>query len=319
MIKEWSILTIKKARRFRRRIPIILLGILFLCWAGAFFWFNYRLSKLENNLSAQISLAQGAVTGEIGSISGNISFALQEQNNLLTETASRVLSLNKKDRTVTLELSAVPKTVTDTLRLDFACRADGKDILLPAKKGNALRYTAEITLPLTTDLLEVQAQLTDNGETKTQTCESVYQPGGQYLLSAYLSFSPSYSFTPSTGECSLLDSSLGFTCERFFVNGGSVLVQNLPRAVSATVITEINGAEVQRSEHALEPQLEENFTYEIPVGEKYVFAEGDHLVMRLEVTDSNGFLYRTNVLDITRQSGELISSDTGEQTLRLVS
>lgn len=308
----------KKRRRLRGWIPIVLLGFLLLGWAGTFFWFNYRLTKLEKDLSAKVSMAQGAVIGEIGSISGNISFALQEQNNLLTETGSHILSLNKEDRTVTLELSAVPKTVTDTLRLDFACRVDGKDILLPAKKGDALRYTAEITLPLTTDLLEVQAQLTDNEETKTQICESVYQPGGQYLLSAYLNFPPGYSFTPSSGECSF-QNDIGVTFNNSFVNSGSYLVENLPVPVSASVIAEKNGVEVHRAAHPLELQKEEIFTYEIPMDEKYVLAKGDDLVLRLEVTDSNGLLYRVTVLDITRQDGELISNDTGDQTLLLVS
>lgn len=311
-------MTQKKLRRLRRWIPIILPGLLLLGWAGSFFWFNVRLAKLEADLSSQISMAQGAVIGEIGSISGNISFALQEQNNLLTETGSRILAVDDEDRTITLELFAVPKAVTDTLRLDFACRVDGKDILLPAKKGDALRYTAEITVPLTTDLLEVQAQLTDKGETKTQICESVYQPGGQYLLSAYLSFSPGYTFTPSSGECAF-QNDIGVTFDNSFVNSGSCLVDNLPVPVSAGVITEKNGVEIHRSEHPLEPRTEENFTCEIPMDEKYVLANGDHLVLRLEVTDSNGLLYRAAVLDITRQDGELISSDTGDQTLRLVS
>lgn len=317
-MKEENPMIPKKLRRLRGWIPIVLLGLLLLGWAGTFFWFNYRLTKLEKDLSAKVSMAQGAVIGEIGSISGNISFALQEQNNLLTETGSRILSLNKEDRTVTLELSAVPKTVTDTLRLDFACRADEKEILLPAKKGDALRYTAEITLPLTTDLLEIQAQLTDNGETKTQICESVYQPGGQYLLSAYLNFPPGYSFTPSSGECSF-HNGIGVNFNNSFVNNGFYLVENLPLPVSASVITEINGVEVHRAAHPLEPHTEEIFTYEFPMDEKYVLAKGDHLVLRLEVTDSNGLLYRVTVLDITRQDGELISSDTGDQTLQMVS
>lgn len=135
----------------RRRWPWVLaacvIGMVFIQLFGQI----DQLSSQYNNLQNSVSNISHSVNSQINSITGRVEEILKAQNQLTAEYHSQIVSTDYQSNTVTIAMSAVPKTY-----------AQGMDAVFVVDCGNGPREFESTFTNNTTFTCEAEVELTDS-------------------------------------------------------------------------------------------------------------------------------------------------------------
>lgn len=134
-----------------------------------------RLERLDNNyrnLSQSINNVSMNVDRQISGIAWQVENILNEQNALTADFGVSVLRVNAKERTVTLSAFAVPKTYEAGMTVEFIAECAGETVRMEGQEDN-VRFSAELTCPLTNDRIAVSAAFMRGGVRETQVLDEL--------------------------------------------------------------------------------------------------------------------------------------------------
>ena len=134
-----------------------------------------RLERLDNNyrnLSQSINNVSMNVDRQISGIAWQVENILNEQNALTADFGVSVLRVNAKERTVTLSAFAVPKTYEAGMTVEFIAECAGEALRMEGMEDN-VRFSAELTCPLTNEGIAVSAAFMRGGVRETQVLDEM--------------------------------------------------------------------------------------------------------------------------------------------------
>ncbi|MGM9942185.1 MAG: helix-turn-helix domain-containing protein [Bulleidia sp.] len=160
-----DILDAKSKQKGRRRI-VYICGITPVVLAG---WFLLsRINSLENRyleLQQTIAIQTQQVRDEVSSITYRVQNALETYSSLTVSSDVTIDHYDYEHNTVTILLSAQPKSFTDETEAVFHIR--GNQVYSFQAVRNELLYTAEAEIPLSDETLEVSVEFIQDGESQT--------------------------------------------------------------------------------------------------------------------------------------------------------
>lgn len=155
-----------QSKQTGKRRVLFICGIAVVILAG---WFLVsRIMSLENRyleLQQMIAIQTQQVQNEVSSITNRVQNALETYNSLTVSSDVTIDHYDFEHNTVTLLLSAQPKSLTEETEAIFRIR--GEQVYSFQASRNENLYTAEAEIPLTDETLEVSVDFTQNGETQT--------------------------------------------------------------------------------------------------------------------------------------------------------
>lgn len=150
-----------------------------------------QIRSLESDLSFRLSTVQDSVSR----ISSNISYELEQQQNLLS---TKEYTLGEPDfaaKTVTLSCSITPKTY-DPDKTKAALLCGDKQYPLTLTGGS---YTANLTIPLFEETDITAVQLETDGVISTQSLDWYLSPFDNYIADVSASYSGQSTIQPKDG------------------------------------------------------------------------------------------------------------------------
>lgn len=276
----------------RAEQAVVILLLIALCFAGAKIRSLEReLKELRNNYTSDISILRS----EVNAIYGTVDDKLKKQESLLTGMEAEYGKIDVQAHTVEVSLKLVPKLLSDNMKLRVSINGRSAEL---QREGTA--FVGAIPV----DIFNTDEQLLLSVETAEGT-------RNQYLPEIRVD-NLWYSNIPSLYHCSVSGSS-SFGGGVYTLKGSLDIncspADNTPdvRFAKFVLVTELNGQELSR-----EDITEAVLNYEAyPVGvywrgdyELRVKARsGDQLIVRLEATDSLGYLHSMIVHHWKEQNG----------------
>ena len=191
------------------------------------------LKNQMNQVTNQLNGLYSSINSRIDSIEGNVQKSLEESTSLVADWSSQFGEYSEADGTISLTLTALPKTVAeDTTALFRVQPSGGQEIEVPAQRQGS-SFTAQVALPLCSDCT-FSVGFTSGGVTQYQQLGSAYDLERPYRMD--LNFYPpgwsmTYGFAPK------------FT------------VETLPIYGTYPTVTDSNGV-CQLSQYVVSAQLE---------------------------------------------------------------
>ena len=194
------------------------------------------LKNQMNQVTDQLNGLYSSINSRIDSIEGNVQKSLEESTSLVADWSSQFGEYSEADGTISLTLTALPKTVAeDTTALFRVQPSGGQEIEVPAQRQGS-SFTAQVALPLCSDCT-FSVGFTSGGVTQYQQLGSAYDLERPYQMD--LNFYPpgwsmTYGFAPKSPK---------FT------------VDTLPIYGTYPTVTDSNGV-CQLSQYVVSAQLE---------------------------------------------------------------
>ena len=191
------------------------------------------LKNQMNQVTNQLNGLYSSINSRIDSIEGNVQKSLEESTSLVADWSSQFGEYSEADGTISLTLTALPKTVAeDTTALFRVQPSGGQEIEVPAQRQGS-SFTAQVALPLCSDCT-FSVGFISGGVTQYQQLGSAYDLERPYRMD--LNFYPpgwsmTYGFAPK------------FT------------VETLPIYGTYPTVTDSNGV-YQLSQYVVSAQLE---------------------------------------------------------------
>ena len=155
------------------------------------------LKNQMNQVTDQLNGLYSSINSRIDSIEGNVQKSLEESTSLVADW-SQFGEYSEADGTISLTLTALPKTVAeDTTALFRVQPSGGQEIEVPAQRQGS-SFTAQVALPLCSDCT-FSVGFTSGGVTQYQQLGSAYDLDRPYRMD--LNFYPpgwsmTYGFAP---------------------------------------------------------------------------------------------------------------------------
>ena len=157
----------------RKRWPLVLAGLAVVVLAGVFSNLFTRLDQLYNdtqNLQNNVGEIRYDVNNQIYSITRRVEEVLQSQNALTAEQSAQVTATDYRANTVTVAARAVPRTYVEGMTAEFTLASNGETVTVPGELGDDHGFSAQITGPLSDDIVVSVAFLTGD-QRQTQLLE----------------------------------------------------------------------------------------------------------------------------------------------------
>ena len=151
------------------------------------------LKNQMNQVTDQLNGLYSSINSRIDSIEGNVQKSLEESNSLVADWSSQFGEYSESDGTISLTLTALPKTVAeDTTALFRVQPSGGQEIEVPAQRQGS-SFTAQVALPLCSDCT-FSVGFTSGGVTQYQQLGSAYDLERPYRMNLDF-YSPGWSMT----------------------------------------------------------------------------------------------------------------------------
>ena len=178
----------------RRRWPYALAAV---ALVGAGLALMSRIHDLENQISGlhyNISNIDNTVSRQIGSLTGQVRDILEEQNSITAGKDYEVREMDLRKGTVTFSLAATPREYREGMRAVFsAVGAEFEPVEVPGELGAGQTFTAELTCPLTDNIILSVGFVSDGAVVTQQLGEESYLLNGTELnFNGNLSWSVGY-------------------------------------------------------------------------------------------------------------------------------
>ena len=251
-----------------------------------------RIGGLQNdiqNLKNTVYSEYNTLHNSINSISSSVGWELEQANNILSDSGWETGNLNMEDKTVIFHCYIVPK-VYNPEKTAASIICNGKEVPMTLENG---RYTADILLPLFDESSMETVQFAEDGTIRTQQLNWHINPRYDMVPTAYVYYS---------GE-----SSQNYKGEKITRRyRGSVEIdfehKNFGGEMKdAQVVLLVNGKEQWRHKPVLEELHRDDYTaiYAGDIEYSFELKRGDTVKMYAEVTDENGWRYRSVLEDVT--------------------
>ena len=242
-----------------------------------------ELSDAVENLQREnTSLSNGiqALRDDIQSIYDNVDAKLKEQASLVAGVDFEIGDISDDMKSVELALTVVPKLVSDDMEVTVS--VDGKTVPLIR---NGSEFTGSVAVGLFVDynqwpLLSIKA----SEGTKTEYLDSV---DVSYLFTRHLPSLYADMSASSTLKNGKLQVDAGFSVESKLANSNSPIT-----FVSFTLIEEINGEEISRSDITDEVRKSGN-SYNTQYIKSFEMSQEDELKIYVIAEDTLGYIHKT--------------------------
>ena len=238
--------------------------------------------EVENLQRENTSLSNGiqALRDDIQSIYDNVDAKLKEQASLVAGVDFEVGDISDDMKSVELDLTVVPKLVSDDMEVSVS--VDGNTVPLTR---NGSEFTGSVAVGLFVDYNQWPLLSIKSSEgTKTEYLDSV---DVSYLFSRYLPSLYADMSASSTLKNGSLQVDAGFSIESKPANSNSPIT-----FVSFTLIEEINGEEVSRSDITDEVRKSGN-SYNTRYNKSFEMTPEDELKVYVIAEDTLGYIHKT--------------------------
>lgn len=151
------------------------------------------LKNQMNQVTDQLNGLYSSINSRIDSIEDNVQKSLEESTSLVADWSSQFGEYSEADGTISLTLTALPKTVAeDTTALFRVQPSGGQEIEVPAQRQGS-SFTAQVALPLCSDCT-FSVGFTSGGVTQYQQLGSAYDLERPYRMNLDF-YSPGWSMT----------------------------------------------------------------------------------------------------------------------------
>lgn len=151
------------------------------------------LKNQMNQVTDQLNGLYSSINSRIDSIEGNVQKSLEESTSLVADWSSQFGEYSEADGTISLTLTALPKTVAeDTTALFRVQPSGGQEIEVSAQRQGS-SFTAQVALPLCSDCT-FSVGFTSGGVTQYQQLGSAYDLERPYRMELDF-YSPGWSMT----------------------------------------------------------------------------------------------------------------------------
>ena len=157
---------VKRKRSWRTVLSAIIIISLII-------WFGTTLQDLQsqqNNLQNNINNVERSLNSRILGITSSIEKIIKAQDSLLSDFSAEVVSTDLRLGTASFALTAIPKTYSQGMTLDFTVNNGLRSISLAGSEGDGHKFSATLTCSIT-DSISLYAVLNTNGEAHTQLLE----------------------------------------------------------------------------------------------------------------------------------------------------
>lgn len=151
------------------------------------------LKNQMNQVTDQLNGLYSSINSRIDSIEDNVQKSLEESTSLVADWSSQFGEYSEADGTISLTLTALPKTVAeDTTALFRVQPSGGQEIEVPAQRQGS-SFTAQVALPLCSDCT-FSVGFTSGGVTQYQQLGGAYDLERPYRMDLDF-YSPGWSMT----------------------------------------------------------------------------------------------------------------------------
>ncbi len=269
-----------------------------------------KISALENEIDQvrnDYSFEVNNLENQIMSIYSNVDAMLKEEASLLAGAEAEYGKLNLEDHTIELSLTLVPKQITEDTALQVS--ANGRTAEL---SRNGTSFTGTIPVDLFTQDEQLLLTVTTSAGVQTQYITDV---NICYLWSQYI---PTLYYCDISGNATFtegkytLDASLD-------INTSPLLETPGVRFEKFVLVTELNGKELSREDITEDVLNYENYPdgvyFRDAYQKEYEAYEGDELVIRLEATDTLGYVHTMIVHYWKEQQGAVAEAINGSELI----
>lgn len=266
-----------------------------------------QLRSMENNLNNSILILRN----DINNISSNVSYQLEEQDNLLSSNDFSFGLADWKNLTVELNCTITPKEFRpEETSVVLVC--NGEEHPMTLRSG---AYVATFPISMLEGSTITEVRFLENGNIRIQNMDWSIYPRDQYFPNLYTSFSGSGSGKKDSSTCTwTYNGTLYITAEQ---KGG------LNSSIEALDLVQYNnGEEVTRSSFLGQDKDDNSVVFgqkkpavtitnqdplevQYELQQDYTFPFGSTMELYVEMSDSRGFTYRALV-------GRLSASAEGE-------
>lgn len=250
--------------------------------AVSFFKIAELSDAVENLQRENTSLSSGiqALRDDIQSIYNNVDAKLKEQASLVSGVDFEIGYISDDMKSVELALTVVPKLVSDDMEVTVS--VDGKTVPLTR---NGSEFTGAVTVGLFVDYNQWPLLSIKSAEgTKTEYLDSV---DVSYLFSRHLPSLYADMSASSTLKNSKLQVDAGFSIESKTASNNSPIT-----FVSFTLVEEINGEEISRSDITDEVRKSGN-SYNTRYIKSFEMSQEDELKIYVIAEDTLGYIHKT--------------------------
>ena len=189
------------------------------------------LKNQMNQVTDQLNGLYSSINSRIDSIEGNVQKSLEESNSLVADWSSQFGAYSEADGTISLTLTALPKTLAeDTTALFRVQPSGGQEIEVSAQRQGS-SFTAQVALPLCSDYT-FSVGFTSGGVTQYQQLGSAYDLERPYRMELDF-YSPGWSMTTGLGAPKLTVDTLSIYGTYPTVTGSDGICQLSQYVVSA--------------------------------------------------------------------------------------
>ena len=262
-----------------KAIAVIALVVLLIV---SFFKIAELSDTVENLQRENASLSNGiqALRDDIQSIYDNVDAKLKEQASLVAGVDFQIGDISDDMKSVELALTVVPKLVSDDMKVTVS--VDGKTVPLIR---NGSEFTGSIAVGLFVDYNQWPLLSIKSAEgTKTEYLDSV---DVSYLFTRHLPSLYADMSASSTLKNGKLQVDAGFSVESKPASNNSPIT-----FVSFTLIEEINGEEVSRSDITEEVRKSGN-SYNTRYVKSFEMSKEDELKIYVIAEDNLGYIHKT--------------------------
>ncbi len=269
---------------------------------------EHEIDNVRSHYASEVSMLRQEISG----IYQNVDKQLKEEASLLSNAEASFGELNVEDHTIPVTLTVVPKLITEDTAVQVSLNGRTADL---TKSGN--KYTGTIPVDLFTEEERLLLTITTAAGIQTQYIQDVYVAGRW----------PEY--IPTLYHCDISGKAT-FTEGKYTLNA-SLDINSSPlsetpgvRFEKYVLVTEHNGKEIDREDITSDvldyPSYPGGVYFRGEYKREYAVTEGDELVIRVEATDTLGYVH-TMVLHYWKEQrgavaeaingGELIFDSNG--------
>ena len=262
-----------------KAIAVVALVVLLIV---SFFKIAELSDAVENLQMENTSLSSGiqALRDDIQSIYNNVDAKLKEQASLVAGVDFEIGNISDDMKSVELALTVVPKLVSDDMEVTVS--VDGMTVPLTR---NGSEFTGSVAVGLFVDYNQWPLLSVKSAEgTKTEYLDSV---DVSYLFSRHLPSLYADMSASSTLKNGKLQVDAGFCVESKPANSNSPIT-----FVSFTLIEEINGEEISRSDITDEVRKSGN-SYNTQYIKSFEMSQEDELKIYVIAEDTLGYIHKT--------------------------
>lgn len=270
--------------KWQKITNILTLILLIVCFVKIG-WLQDDIQNLKNTVNNNRSMLQSS----IDAISSNVRYEMEQANNLLSDSGWNTGGLDIENKTATLYCYAVPK-VFNPEKTAATMIYNGTEVPMAFENG---RYAAEIAVPIFDECSIENVQFKEDGTIRTQQLNWHINPRYDLVPTAYVSYSGEKSHNYK-GDY-ITRTYKGAVEIDFEHKGFGGEMQDVEISLF------VNGKEQWRHKPVLEEVQKDDYVaiYMGDIEYSFDIKRGDAVKMYAEITDENGWKYRSILEDVT--------------------